>query len=348
MVPAWSPDGSQITFSHGYRIFVASSNGTRLHSLSDKAPPDDPNNIDFSPNISRVSGRLAFATLKYPTLGRLEAWAVHGEGRRNTFDIAVADLDGSDEERLTIGGPISNEKAIVGQEMVSIAPVWSPDGTRIAYLASRWPYSGRYGVYVMKPDGTGVTEISHYFDRRRPPYLVTVLGRPAWSPDSKALVYLVQEFTEENETRAAVHVAHLDSGEWSRTRESVGLPSWSPNGEHVAYITKEDSEFVLIRMNRAGEELTEMASWEEELLTPRDLRTNPIGLSWSPDGSRVLVGSNPLKTVKTDGPRTAVYSRDTANVLTTMDADGRNQRVVVWNIATTVSGKSNLVAASKR
>ena len=123
-------------------------------------------------------------------------------------------------------------------------------------------------------------------------------------------------------------------------------------------------------MNRAGEESTEMASWGEELLTPRDLRTNPIGLSWSPDGSRVLVGSNPLKTVKTDGSgltnlvefdsesyaaswspdgsRIAVYSRDTANVLTTMDADGRNQRVVVWNIATTDSGKSNLVAASKR
>ena len=132
-IPDWSHDGSVIAFSHGYRIHIVSSDGMRLQPLSDKAPPKDPLRVDYSPDISPSGARIAFTTLKHPTLGRSEAWTVPGEGRRNTFDIVTANLDGSNEQRLREGGSIGDGEPTVGLESASIAPLWAPAGTRIAF-----------------------------------------------------------------------------------------------------------------------------------------------------------------------------------------------------------------------
>ena len=37
-------------------------------------------------------------------------------------------------------------------------PKWSPDGRRIAFSSNR---SGRYQIYVMNEDGTGIVQVSH-------------------------------------------------------------------------------------------------------------------------------------------------------------------------------------------
>ena len=64
---------------------------------------------------------------------------------RELFSIAA---DGTDLRRLTHS---------LLQEFFA---VWSPDGTKIAFSASNPDLSGSAGIFVMNPDGSGVSQIS--------------------------------------------------------------------------------------------------------------------------------------------------------------------------------------------
>src|SRR5262249_29262904 len=55
------------------------------------------------------------------------------------------------------------------------APVWSPDGSKIAYLHVKAAYP--FSIAVMNADGSGRHDIT------------TGLGRPAWSPDGTKIAY---------------------------------------------------------------------------------------------------------------------------------------------------------------
>jgi TolB protein len=75
------------------------------------------------------------------------------------YDVFVMNADGSDVTRLT------------DDPALDIGPAWSPDGTRIAFTSDR---TGHSSIYLMKPDGTGITLLadgvtgeSHQPDWRR-------------------------------------------------------------------------------------------------------------------------------------------------------------------------------------
>lgn len=56
-------------------------------------------------------------------------------------------------------------------------PVWSPDGTRIAYTADQ---QGHYDIYVMKADGSQVTRLTTTDSQEK---------EPAWFPDGNSIAY---------------------------------------------------------------------------------------------------------------------------------------------------------------
>ena len=74
------------------------------------------------------------------------------------------------------------------------APVWSPDGARLAFESDRGSPDGRYAVFIVGKDGTGLVQIT--------PYDLNAT-HPVWSPDGRRMVLAIQ-------TAGASRIAIID------------------------------------------------------------------------------------------------------------------------------------------
>jgi Tol biopolymer transport system component len=60
------------------------------------------------------------------------------------------------------------------------APVWSPDGNRIAFESDRGSSDGRYAIFIINRDGTGLVQVTDY---------ALNATHPVFSPDGKRMVF---------------------------------------------------------------------------------------------------------------------------------------------------------------
>ena len=141
-VPAWSPDGSRIAFEREW-----ASNWWDIYVMN--ADGSGVNNVTSS---MRNAGHPTWS----PDGSRIAFWGTINPG--DPTQIWVINVDGSG--LVGLGGDGS--------------PAWSPDGSKIAFHGS-----GR--LYLMNPDGTGVTEI---FNNSTLP-----IGGPTWSPDGARIAF---------------------------------------------------------------------------------------------------------------------------------------------------------------
>jgi Tol biopolymer transport system component len=107
---------------------------------------------------------------------------------------------------------------------------WSPDGSQIAFNSHNDPSSGgEANLYTMRPDGSGLVQITHYTDGKLNAYL------GGWSPDGKHLVFHLrgpdpnapgvnQLFVVDADGSNARQLTHLPHG------ANPGYASWSPAG----------------------------------------------------------------------------------------------------------------------
>ena len=173
---------------------------------------------------------------------------------RYDLDIVIANIDGSEPRLLTINKARDE------------FPVWSPDGSQIAFFSFGQTYphmpvrTTPSGVYLVASDGPGEGSVVGPAEGIPRP--------PVWSPDSTRIAYI----TIENEYRNTVlYTVSLDGSQPTRVSDTVSEPAWSPDGEHLALAKLHGDDVVLFIMNADGSDCTDDRNDNQ----PRDLREQP-------------------------------------------------------------------------
>ncbi|MCI0494320.1 DUF5050 domain-containing protein [candidate division KSB1 bacterium] len=129
MRPDWSPDGTQILFNSNkdgnYEIYLMNADGSNQQRLTNTTA------FEIFPQLSPDGNKISYA--------RIVMNPFYGE-------IHLRNLDGSGDVALT-------------QNSRSENPVWSPDGTQIAFQTSR---DGNFEVYVMNADGSNQQRLTNH------------------------------------------------------------------------------------------------------------------------------------------------------------------------------------------
>jgi Tol biopolymer transport system component len=139
-----------------------------------------------------------------------------------TSDIFVYDADTGARTRITVSG--NREQAI--------APVWSPDGTRLAYLALR---GGSQGIYTKPSNGEGSEELLYKL-----PGAGYILSD--WSLDGKFL-----NFSSTQLGQSVLYALPLDGEhkpvEVTRSASTMQAARLSPDSRLLAYRSDESGKF---------------------------------------------------------------------------------------------------------
>src|SRR3954447_26825640 len=196
-----------------------------------------------------------------------------------TADVFAAEADGSHLVNLSRGSA-----------QFSWAPDWSPDGSRIVYVASD-PDVER--LLSVRPDGSGAEAV--------PGTAVdptAQLGDPQWAPDGSLIGYTLTD---------GIHVIRPDgTGSRLLLADALGF-DWSPDGQRIVF--SRNGDLAVARSD--GTEVSFITH------TPRLLEG---GASFSPDGSRLVwVAVDNTDPKVENGPGDRMYLAD---------ADGQNRRVL--------------------
>jgi len=206
--------------------------------------------------------------------------------RDGNSEIYVMDADGSDPVNLTNnpGGDWS--------------PVWSPDGTRIAFgrnasfYDSTWSVhdSSTWEIYVMNADGSGLQNVTN------DPH--NDYG-PAWSPDGTRILFSSDRDGNMEFQTSEIYVVNADGSGLQNVTNNPGYdhqPAWSPDGTRVAFSSNRDGLSRIYVMNADGSGVTQLTTGEGTSISP----------TWSPDGTKIAFsgireGNEGIYVINADG-----------------------------------------------
>jgi Tol biopolymer transport system component len=124
---------------------------------------------------------------------------------------------------MQIGGGVA--KRITDWHLEPTAPVWSPDGRRIAF--QNYAPEGNYHIWTIDPDGRHPVELTTGPNDDR---------EPAWSPDGRALVF---SSDRSNDGQYKIWTVPADGAPPAQITTGPGAesnPVLSPDGATLAYV----------------------------------------------------------------------------------------------------------------
>ena len=269
--PIWV--NNYITFNADGRVYVVPEDGSRLDVYSSDE------GYALASSVSE-DGIVAF------TASKAYKWF---EGRKS--GIEIVSLDGSDRRIFS-----EQRYASVGDDY----PVWSPDGSLIAFQGHFPDAPGRYSPIAIMDREANLASLI--------PLDSTTRGSgnpPAWSPDGKRIAFSTD----------SIYVTDIHDGEPIAIGPASSMPAWSPDGSRIAFLQNEEDsltgeikEVTFYTVRSDGSDRREIASIIA-LLPSGSTKTNsdnyifdtPLPLSWSRDGSEIRIQNNPFVVVKADG-----------------------------------------------
>jgi Tol biopolymer transport system component len=255
-------------------LFTADSTGSSVHQITHPRKVSADVEPDWSPNGAEI------------VFQRID---VNGCGSGcETDEIDAVPSDGSQLRRLAYDPPgkgcIKAASRPAGGICRSI-PVWSPDGTRIAFQCQVQPSSTDAGysrICLMDADGSNVRELP-----QTPATGLSDSG-PAWSPDGQRIA-----FGRGVRDERAVFVMDADGGNAAQVTPwglRAGEPDWSPDGKLLIFTSNHDGpagvSANLYTVSPDGTGLT-------QLTHARGGRVQHLSASFSPDGKWIAFSRRP-------------------------------------------------------
>lgn len=313
VTPAWSFNGDRLAFASARDpfwsllyiprdIYIMDADGSHVQNLTQINTAFDLRLYDpfWSPAGNRIILVNSF-------MGELS-------------NLRIKNLDGSGDSSFD-----SNSEVI--------APAWSPDGTRLAFIARTGGQIQdpiRFYLYVINADGSGKTRVT----LDRPAFLSKFagLGGPAWSPDGTKIA-----FANSRDDNAEIYVINAGGGNSQRltTNSAADLtPCWSPDGTQIVFATNRDGNFEIYVMDSDGNHQARLTTNPADDYDPawQSLSNSPIVVPVQP----TIQMSSP--TFRVSEPGYAFGSGDAITVTRLGDLSGTQTVDYVTSDGTAVSG----------
>lgn len=184
--------------------------------------------------------------------------------RQHDTQIAVADLASG---KITVLTPTDN--------VLNLAPRWSPDGTTIAFTSDRDGYNNIFTIPVGSGEARAVKP--ERFEQ----------AEPSWSPDGRRIAY-----TRNEEADLQIMVTAIASGATEKVSTRRGVNSdiaWSPDSARIyaQHQSSESAPSIVMYGGGGGEPITLTAAAPGGLDDP-SLFVYPEHVAWqSSDGTEV-------------------------------------------------------------
>ena len=210
----WTADGSRIILGYDGAVWAVGSAGSKLQMVADANPGYRPFGYPAVPfglyaDVSSIGCRIVYSTCQFitehPSFFRSTFELFQGSGQKDRvlfhYEIATVNIDGGNLPRLT------------DNEWIDHFPTWSPEGSRIAFIAERhrgitdavegsecW---GNHKLYTMNADGSGLQFLAPTYKQS-----LTVTNAfivhptpPQWSPNGRRLAFIMDEDGGESDCR---------------------------------------------------------------------------------------------------------------------------------------------------
>ena len=210
-------------------------------------------NPDGSNLVNLISRHWGINHIAWERSGERILFCSEHEGKH---DIHIMNADGTDA------------KPVFTEPRYRVEPAWSPDGKRIAYVASAQPL-GR-SIYIAPTNGESGKPIVQG-------------GQPDWSPDGTEIAFVAA-----SRGIRKIYILNLEAHTQRQLLPDknpwMQHPAWSPDGEKIAFAwSPEKSGIGIYIVNRDGTGL-------KQIIKPDVFRI--VSITWAPSGDELVYGKS--------------------------------------------------------